>query len=228
MRILLIEDDKKLCSSLIFQLEKEGYSIDSCNDGESGMMLIKQKAHDIILLDRMLPGLDGLSILEQTRRERIMTPILLITALGEIADRVTGLESGADDYIVKPFAFEELLARIRSVLRRPARLENAELLSFGDIQFNCRTKKLTGRQTTISLSKREGALLELFLKNPGQTLPRDLILTRVWGPYAEIEDGNLDNYIHFLRRRLKTVQSSLAITTIRGVGYSLMKGESYV
>lgn len=233
MRILLIEDDKRLCSSLTFQLEKEGYFVDCCHDGESGLCLIEEQAHDIVLLDRMLPGLDGLSILQKTRQEHIATPIVFITALGELSDRVTGLERGADDYIVKPFAFEELLARIHSVLRRPARLETADNLCYGDIQFNCQTKKLTGSQTTISLSKRESALLELFLKNPEQTLPRDLILSRVWGPYADIEDGNLDNYIHFLRRRLKTVKSSLVITTIRGVGYSIQnsatsKGDGHV
>lgn len=223
MRILLIEDDEKLCASLAFQFEKEGCETDCCHDGEIGLAMIKEQAHDVILLDRMLPGMDGLTLLKQTRSEHITTPILFITALGEISDRVTGLECGADDYIIKPFAFEELLARIHSVCRRPARLESNDKLKYGDLLYDCKSKRLSGNGINISLSKREGALLELFLKNPEQILPRDLILSRVWGPFAEIEDGNLDNYIHFLRRRLKSVQSSLAIATIRGVGYSLKK-----
>lgn len=221
MRILLIEDDRRLCEVLQFQLERDGFITDCCYDGESGCETALHGSYALILLDRMLPHMDGLAVLDALRHAGVQTPVILLTALGEIADRVAGLNHGADDYIVKPFAYEELLARIRTVCRRPVRLENPDVCTYGDLHYDCSAKKLTCGSLILSLSKREGELLELFLKNPEQTLPRDLILTRVWGPYAEIEDGNLDNYIHFLRRRLRTLQSSVQITTIRGIGYCL-------
>lgn len=221
MRILMIEDDKNLCSSVKFQLEKEGFSVDICHDGEEGFALIAEQAHDLILLDRMLPGMDGLSVLKHTRACNVHVPIIFITALGELSDRVTGLDAGADDYIVKPFAFEELMARIRCLLRRPITYANGHLISFGDLSYDGVQKILTRGSHSCSLSRREGELLELFLRNPNQTLPRLLILSRVWGPDAEVEEGNLDNYIYFLRRRLKTLDSTLSIKAVRGVGYRL-------
>lgn len=221
MRILMIEDDKKLCAALQFQLEKEGFGTDMCHDGEEGLALICEQAHDLILLDRMLPGMDGLSVLTQTRARNIHTPIIFITALGALSDRVTGLDAGADDYITKPFAFAELMARIRCLLRRPASYSDNQLLCVGDLTYDTSQKYLRGKGRSCSLSRRESELLELFLRNPNQTLPRSLILSRVWGPDAGVEDGNLDNYIYFLRRRLKTVESGLSIRSVRGIGYRL-------
>lgn len=225
MRILIIEDDEKLCESLQFQLNREGITSDVCYDGEEGLGLIRQQAHDLVLLDRMLPSLDGLKILEKMRQEKIMTPVILVTALGELNDKITGLNCGADDYIVKPYEFQELLARIRCIIRRPAALAMTSDISFGDITYNPSLKQLTGNKKQVPLSKREGALLELFLRNPNQTLPRLTILSRVWGPNAEVEEGNLDNYIHFVRRRLKSVNSSLTLKTIRGIGYCLEESD---
>lgn len=221
MRILMIEDDKKLCASVKFQLEKQGYSVDVCHDGEEGLFLMKERAHDCVLLDRMLPGMDGISVLKNARISGVRTPVILLTALGGLSDRVEGLDMGADDYIVKPFAFEELTARIRSSLRRPIMWTDEHLLAYGDLSYDSAQKTLTGPAGSCSLSRREGDLMELFLRNPAQTLPRLLILTRVWGPDAEIEDGNLDNYIYFLRRRLKSLKSALNIKAVRGVGYRL-------
>ena len=221
MRILMIEDDEKLCESVKYQLEKQGYLLDVCHDGEEGLFLIKENACDLILLDRMLPGMDGLNVLKEARSSGIRTPIIMVTALGTLHERVQGLDVGADDYIVKPFAFEELLARIRSALRRPAEWTNEQILSFGDISFDSMQKVLKTQEHSCTLSRREGELLELFLRNPNQTLPRLLILTRVWGTDGDVEEGNLDNYIHFLRRRLKSLRSSIAIKTVRGVGYRL-------
>lgn len=221
MRILLIEDDESLCETIPFQLRQEGFLVDVSMDGEEGLQLIRECIHDLVLLDRMLPGLDGMEVLRRTRRERIATPVILLTALGQVQDRTLGLNTGADDYIVKPFAFEELLARIRCVLRRPAALQDADMLAFGDITYEPRTLSLRRGDATTVLSKRLGDLLELFLRNPGQTLPRETILLRVWGMDSDVEDGNLDNYTYFLRRSLRKVGSRLQLTTVRGVGYRL-------
>lgn len=221
MRILLIEDDQKLCKSLQFQLEKEHFDVDLCHDGEEGLFFLKEQAHDLVLLDRMLPGMDGLTVLRSARKEGIETPIILVTALGELNDKVTGLDFGADDYIVKPFAFEELMARIRCIFRRPAGLQKTDILAFGDLTYEPERLLLYQGEQHCTLSKREGTLLEFFLHNPGQVLLRSTILARVWGTDSDVEEGNLDNYIHFLRRRLKAVNSSLKLKTIRGVGYCL-------
>lgn len=221
MKLLMIEDDIYLCDSLKFQLEKQGFSVDACHDGEDGLALIMEQTHDLILLDRMLPGMDGLKVLSKARERGISTPIILVTALSALPDRVSGLNTGADDYIGKPFAFEELLARIHCLLRRPTSYQENLTFSFGDITYDSTQKILTCQDSSCSLSRREGDLLELFLKNPSQTIPRSTILSRVWGVYAEIEEGNLDNYIYFLRRRLKSVGSTLTLKTIRGVGYRL-------
>ena len=221
MRILLVEDDPHLNDSLAFQLTSEGFQVDTCQDGEEALYYIEENIHDLILLDRMLPRLSGTNILSQMRQSGNQTPVLLITALGTLEDKVTGLDLGADDYLVKPFAFEELMARIRCVTRRPRKLQLDEQLTYGDITYLPDENILRGPHSTCSLSKREGTLLEAFLRSPNQTLSRTLLLTKVWGLDSEVEDGNLDNYIHFLRRRLKTLKSSVRIQTIRGVGYRM-------
>lgn len=221
MRILLIEDDETLCSTIPFELRQEGFSVDVATDGEDGLHLIREQLHDIILLDRLLPGMDGMEILSTMRRERISTPVIFLTALGQLSDKTQGLNSGADDYIVKPFAFEELVARIRCILRRPAVLKETETLSFGDLQYDPRTLELHRGTNTTVLSKRLGDLLELLLRNPGQTLPRETILLRVWGMDSDVEDGNLDNYAYILRRSLRKVGSRVQLTTVRGMGYRL-------
>ena len=192
-----------------------------CYDGEEGLHFIEQQSHDLILLDRMLPILDGISVLKITREKNISTPIIFVTALGALNDKITGLDCGADDYLVKPFDFEELLARIRCILRRPPKWEGKKPLVAGDISYDIEQKKLCCNNLSCSLSAREGDLLEFFLHNPGQTIPRASLLAKVWGPDAEVEDGNLDNYIYFLRRRLRSVQSSLQLKTVRGIGYQL-------
>lgn len=226
MRLLLIEDDESLCLSLSYQLRQDGFAPETCHDGEEGLLWARQQAYDLILLDRMLPGMDGLTLLRQLRREGIHTPVIFLTALGQLSDKTGGLDAGADDYIVKPFAYDELLARIRCVLRRPAVLSGGDLLRYGDVTYD--PGSLTLRRGTAStvLSKRLGNLLELFLRNPGQTLPRQTILLRVWGMETEVEDGNLDNYTYFLRRSLRKVGSTLRLTTVRGIGYRLEEGET--
>ena len=221
MRILLIEDDIHLCSGIMFHLKQANYIVDSCHDGLESIHFIEQNAYDLIILDRLLPSLDGISILKQIRAQNIATPVIMVTALSEIDDRVDGLDAGADDYLAKPFAIKELLARIRALSRRPTYVDNLACINYEDISLDLSSCVLQGPIRSCSLSKREAALTEVFLKNPNKILPRNLILSKVWGPDAPVEDGNLDNYIHFIRRRLNTVGSGLKIKTIRAIGYSL-------
>ncbi|MFG6332959.1 MAG: response regulator transcription factor [Lachnospiraceae bacterium] len=221
MRILLVEDDEKLNQSLVFQLKAEGFPTDSCRDGEEALYYIEEHIHDLILLDRMLPRVSGTEVLRQMRAKGDQTPVILITALGTLDDKVTGLDLGADDYLVKPFAFEELMARIRCVTRRPRKLLLDERLTLGDLVYHAEEKTLGGPAGSCTVSGREGMLLEAFLRSPGRTLARSLLLTKVWGMDSDVEEGNLDNYIHFLRRRLKTVGSSVRIQTVRGIGYRI-------
>ncbi len=226
MRLLLIEDDESLCLSLSYQLRQDGFAPETCHDGEEGLLWARQQGYDLILLDRMLPGMDGLTLLRQLRREGIHTPVIFLTALGQLSDKTGGLDAGADDYIVKPFAYDELLARIRCVLRRPAVLSGGDLLRYGDVTYDPGSLTLRRGTASTALSKRLGDLLELFLRNPGQTLPRQTILLRVWGMETEVEDGNLDNYTYFLRRCLRKVGSTLRLTTVRGIGYRLEEGNT--
>lgn len=221
MRILLVEDEEQLNETLTLQLESEGFLVDSCLDGEEACYYGEQNIYDVILLDRMLPKMDGTKVLTTLRKKGITTPIILLTALGTLTDKVTGLDLGADDYLVKPFAIEELLARIRCVTRRPNILNPDNQLSVSDISWYSDEDFLTGPAGSCTLSKRESALLETFLRRKNQTLSRNLLLLKVWGPDSDVEEGNLDNYIHFLRRRLRSVGSCLYIKTIRGIGYCL-------
>lgn len=222
MRILLAEDDRDLNKALAWQLNGQGYTVDSCYDGEEALYYGEQNIYDVILLDRMLPHLEGTEVLSILRQQSVNVPIILITALGTVQDKIDGLDLGADDYLVKPFDFEELLARIRCVTRRSATINpQPDLISCHDVTWSGQDMCLSGPSGSTTLSKREGSLLESFLHMPEQTLAREMLLLKVWGPDSDVEDGNLDNYIYFLRRRLKTVGSLLQIKTVRGVGYKL-------
>lgn len=221
MRILLAEDDEKLNETLVYGLTQAGFVVDACFDGEDALFYGEQNIYDVILLDRMLPCMEGTDVLASLRERGIATPVILITALGTLSDKVEGLDLGADDYLVKPFALEELLARIRCVARRPHRIVEEETRTLADIVWLPAENRLSGPSGNCTLSKREASLLEAFLKSGGATLSRNHLLLKVWGPDSDVEEGNLDNYIHFLRRRLKTVGSRLNLKTVRGVGYTL-------
>lgn len=221
MRILLVEDDQKLNQATAYRLRADGFAVDCCYDGEEAVYYADQKIHDCILLDRMLPLLDGLGVLKHIRSRGNPVPVILLTALGALSDRVTGLDAGADDYLVKPFAYEELAARIRCVTRRPTQTQPADALHFGDVSFFPEENRLQGAGGALSLSRKEAALLEALLRSQGNTLSREILLQKVWGPDSEVESGNLDNYILFLRRRFQTVGSSLKIANVWGVGYRL-------
>ncbi len=221
MRILLIEDDKELSDGVTFHLKKAGYNVDCCYTGIAGFDAVRNNTYDLVILDRMLPTLDGLSLLTCIRQLQLNLPVLMVTALNGVGDRVAGLDAGADDYLTKPFAIEELLARVRALSRRPTQIISSQKLGYGDISFDLLSLSLTGPSGSYSLSKKEADLMAFFLKHPHEPLGRELLLTHVWGPDTEVEDGNLDNYIHFLRRRLNTVGSHLHIKTLRSIGYSL-------
>lgn len=221
MRILLIEDDSLLAESLKYQLEEQGITVDLCLDGEDGLHFALETPYDLLLLDRMLPGMDGVSLLQELRRQGNAVPVILLTALGDLSDKIQGLDAGADDYIVKPFAFGEIMARIRSVTRRPRVWEETPVLAFGDLSLDPNEKVLTGPGGDCRLSKRESDLMEALLLHHGQTVPRETLISRVWGPESDVETGNLDNYVHFLRRRIRFVKSKVRISTVRGVGHRL-------
>ncbi|MCI8887349.1 MAG: response regulator transcription factor [Hungatella sp.] len=223
MKILLIEDDRDLSHLICLALNQAGMDTDACRTGSDGLFYAKNQVYDAIVLDRMLPEIDGLTILEALRRRGIKTPVILTTALGTLHDRIDGLDAGADDYLVKPFAIEELMARLRAVTRRPANLHTSSVLSAFGLSLDPCERRLTVGDASVSLSKRESALLEYFMKNPGQTLPRSMILSYVWGVSSEVEEGNLDNYIYFLRRRLKALDAPVKLTTVHGIGYRLEK-----
>lgn len=221
MRVLIIEDDKDLCRMIALSLKQAGYETDSCHTGSDGLHYAESQIYDVIILDRMLPELDGLTVLEALRRRHILTPIILATALDGLHDRIDGLDAGADDYLVKPFAVEELMARIRAITRRPSSLQVSPILTVFGLQLDPATHRLDYNGCSLSLSKKESALLGYFFKNPNQTLPRPMILSYVWGASSDVEEGNLDNYIYFLRRRLKTLNAPIKLTTVHGVGYRL-------
>lgn len=225
MRILLVEDDKDLCQALMIHFKNQGYNADICNNGTEGLFYAFHNAYDLMILDRMLPELDGMTLLHAIRKKGIQTPVILATAMDSLDDKVHGLDEGADDYITKPFAPEELLARIRALTRRPPHLQVPGCLKWKDLALDLQKLELSCGENTLSLSKKEAGLLEYFLKNPEQCLKRSVLLSYVWGGDADVEDGNLDNYIYFLRRRFRTLKTKAKITTIHGIGYKLEAAE---
>lgn len=220
MRILIVEDSIAQRELLRSLLGEHGFDADCCADGNEGLLALELGGYDLAVLDRMLPGLDGVEILRRYRSRGGTIPVILLTALSAVGDRVTGLDAGADDYLAKPFAPEELLARIRALLRRPAAMQRKTIRA-GDVELFPEEGGLTGPAGECSLSAREGRLLLLFLSNPGQTLSRDTILLRVWGMDSEVEERNIDNFVYLIRRRLKNVGSTLHLTAVRGIGYRL-------
>ena len=221
MRILIIEDDQQLCETLKLQLEHAGYQTDCVFGGTDALYYATQPIYDLILLDRMLPGMDGLSILKLLRENQIHTPVILATAIDSVHERIQGLDGGADDYLVKPYDIGELLARIRALIRRPNVIETSDRLQYEDLEFYPSNLELHCLGRKVRLSRREALLMEYFLQNPAQTLPRQMIFTRIWGPDGEVEDGNLDTYIYYLRQQLRNLKSRTRITTVHGVGYRL-------
>lgn len=217
MRILLIEDDDALCAALRPALAGLGQT-DICHTGPEGLALLTSGGYGLCILDRMLPGLDGVTLLRAARGKGVDTPVLMLTALAGAGDMVDGLDAGADDYLGKPFDTQVLLARLRALLRRSG--GTAELRA-GDLRLDPGELTLTGPKGQAVLSRKECELLEALMRAPGRLQARSVLLARVWGPLAEVEDANLDCYIHFVRRRLTGVGSRTRVVTVRGSGYRL-------
>lgn len=223
IKILLMEDDLNLCQSIQQALKKEGYSVDCCNDGESAMIyaLNTDYGYDLAIVDRMLPIIDGLTIIKAMRRKQIQIPVIIITGMSALDDRVDGLNSGADDYLIKPFHIRELMARVRALTRRPQQIQEMGMLSYADLHFDYPNRKVTCNGQELILTAKETELLSVLMKQPETSFSREQLVLKVWGSNADIEPGNVDNYISFLRKRLRELHSKCAITTIYGSGYRL-------
>ena len=218
-RILIIEDDEGIVRVLRRALSYEGYTVDTALDGENGLYIARDHHPDLVILDLMLPGMDGIEVCQRLRSGGSV-PILMLTAKDAIQDRVQGLDAGADDYMTKPFELDELLARIRALLRR-TQLERAPVLTFADLTLDTSTRQASRKGRSIPLTAKEYDLLELFLRHPRQVLTREMIFDRVWGYDFGGESNVLDVYIRYLRQKLESEGEQRLIHTVRGVGYVL-------
>lgn len=220
MRILLVEDEEALADAVAEILKQNHYSVDIVHRGNEGLDYACSGIYDMILLDIMLPGMDGLTLLKTLRQKQITTPVILLTAKSEVTDIITGLDAGSDDYLAKPFSTGELLARIRALSRRGGSY-TGEVLSFAGLTLNKGTMELTCEDGTIRLGLKEAQLMELLLKNPRQVMPKNLLMEKIWGIDSETEYNNIEVYISFLRQKLSSLGTSVQIKTVRGLGYRL-------
>ena len=222
MRILVVEDEKRLAGTLADLLHRQGYTVDVSNDGVSGLDNALSGIYDLVVLDVMLPGMDGFELLRRLRGEGKTTPVLMLTARSGVADRVQGLDCGADYYLTKPFEPEELLACVRTLLRRSGgQVQESTALSWGDLSLERGTFTLSCGGREVRLSRREYDLMELLLRNGSQVVTKEQLLVKVWGYDSQAEDNNVEVYISFLRRKLTHLQSRVRIKTLRLVGYCL-------
>jgi two-component system, OmpR family, response regulator MprA len=220
MKILVVDDERAVRDSLRRALELEGYDVDLAVDGSDGLARIREGQPDVVILDVLMPELDGLEVSRRVRRSGNRVPVLMLTARDEVDDRVAGLDAGADDYVTKPFALDELLARVRALLRRTTE-GSGEALHFADLELNPGTREVKRADEQIELTRTEFSLLELFLLNPRQVLTRSVIFERVWGYDFGFASNSLDVYIGYLRRKTEAGGKPRLIQTVRGVGYAL-------
>ena len=221
MRILVIEDEKHLSEALGHLLKKNNYTVDISNDGESGLDNALSDIYDVIVLDVMLPKIDGITILKEIRREGLDVPVIMLTAKGDISDKILGLDSGADDYLAKPFNTDELLARIRALGRRRGELITSDELSFGNTVLDTNKLILKTAEEQISLTLKESELMEFLMLRKGAVSSKEQIIEKLWGFESEAEANHVEVYVSFLRKKLKFVHSNISINAIRGVGYRL-------
>jgi heavy metal response regulator len=220
MRILVVEDEKKVSSFIRKGLEEEGYAVDVAFDGKTGLRMAMDRVHDLIVLDIHLPEMDGLRVLQDLRKGKVPTPVLLLTVRANIEDKVLGLDAGADDYLTKPFAFQELLARIRALLRRHAE-SKLPVLQFADLALDPARRTVHRGLRKIDLTSKEYALLDYFMRNPGRVLTRAMIADHVWDYNFDSMTNIIDVYVNYLRRKIDSDHEQKLIHTVRGVGYVL-------
>jgi heavy metal response regulator len=223
MRLLVVEDEKKVASFIKKGLEEEGYAVDLASDGETGLTMSLDGVHDLIILDINLPKMDGLSILRELRNKKVKTPVLLLTVRAAIEDKVIGLDTGADDYLTKPFSFQELLARVRALLRRRAEAESP-LIQVADLTLDPATRFVSRGNQEIELTAKEFSLLSYFMRNPGRVLTRTMIAEHVWDYDFDPMTNVIDVYVNYLRKKIEAGSEPKLIHTVRGVGY-VMKVE---
>jgi heavy metal response regulator len=220
MHILVVEDEKKVASFIQRGLEAEHYAVDVAYDGEAGFTRLLDGEYDLVILDVMLPKRDGFALLQEIRQRRLTVPVLMLTARDTLADKVTGLDQGADDYLTKPFAFEELLARVRALLRRGMSAPTS-VLTLADLRLDPVTRQITRGEKRIDLTAKEFALLEFFLRHPGRVLSRALIAQHVWGVDFDTFTNVIDVYVNYLRKKIDADHDPKLLHTVRGVGYVL-------
>ena len=221
MRILLVEDDQKIASFIIKGLKAEGFAVDHAEDGEDGMHLALTEPYDAAIIDIMLPRLDGLRLIENLRREKLKTPVIILSAKGEVDERVKGLQMGADDYLAKPFAFSELLARLQALIRRSSDVSEPTKLAVADISMNLISREVVRSGKKIELQPLEFSLLEYLLRNAGRVVSKTMIMEHVWDYYFDPQTNVVESRIYKLREKIDKGFSTKLIHTVRGVGYVL-------
>ena len=225
MRVLLVEDDGKIASFIIKGLKAEGFAVDHENNGEDGLHMALAEPYDAAVIDIMLPKMDGLSLVENIRREKLKTPIIILSAKGEVDDRVKGLQTGADDYLTKPFAFSELLARLQALIRRSSDVAEPTKLTVGDISMNLITREVVRAGRKIELQPLEFSLLEYLLRNAGRVVSKTMIMEHVWDYYFDPQTNVVESRIYKLREKIDKGFSKKMIHTVRGVGYVLKEDQ---
>ncbi len=222
MRVLVVEDEKRLAQALGQILSQNHYLTDVVNNGSDGLDYALSGRYELIILDIMLPGKNGFEIVRAMRQASVPTPVLMLTAREEISDKVRGLDSGADDYMTKPFETDELLARVRALLRRKSEL-NPETIIFGDTSLNTSTHELMRENKTVHLSYKEFEVMHQLIAHPGIIISKNDLISRIWGDTSDAEDNNVEAYISFLRKKLEYLNSGISVETVRKVGYRLCK-----
>lgn len=221
MKLLIVEDEVQLADALTEILKRNKYNVDTCYNGIDGLDNALTGVYDCIVLDIMLPGMNGIEVLRNLRKEKISTPVLLLTARSEIEDKINGLDTGADDYLTKPFITDELLARIRALTRRKGEIFDENKMDLNGLLLNKSTSSVSWNGSDVKLSLKEYQIMELLITNPRQILPKERIIEKIWGYESDVEYNNIEVYISFLRKKLASISASVQIKTARGIGYSL-------
>jgi DNA-binding response OmpR family regulator len=226
LRLLLVEDETRLAEALEQILKKQGYMVDVTEDGATGQDMAETGIYSVIILDRNLPGIEGVEILKHLRSKRIATPVIFLTAKDTISNRVEGLDAGADDYLIKPFSKDELLARVRALSRRSENLQTSGTVCVASLCLDTRSCEASIDNEKVKLTVTEAQLLELLMRNQGQVLTKEQILDRIWGFDKDVEMKNVELYIFYLRKKIAFEKCGVAINTVRGIGYSLKEIQS--